>query len=75
MDRERKVIGIDWLNIVARQHNDWIKIVNSFGEYNYAEDIVQEAYIRLIKYAIPHNIIKNDKVNLVFIYFLFLKKL
>tara|TARA_R110000787_G_scaffold42097_1_gene103510 strand:+ start:1928 stop:2068 length:141 start_codon:yes stop_codon:yes gene_type:complete len=45
MDRGKRIIGTDWLNIVARQHEDWIKIVNSFGEFNYAEDIVQEAYI------------------------------
>ena len=63
MDREKRIIGTDWMNIVARQHEDWIKIVNAFGEYNYAEDIVQEAYIRLIKYATPHRIIKDDKEN------------
>jgi DNA-directed RNA polymerase specialized sigma24 family protein len=40
-----------WLNQVARHHNEWIKIINSFGEYDYAEDIVQETYIALYKYA------------------------
>ncbi len=69
MDREKKIIGLDWLNIVASQHEDWIKIVNSFGEFNYAEDIVQESYIRLIKYAKPYNIIKDNKVSRGYMFF------
>ena len=28
-------------------HNDWIKIVRNFGESFYAEDIVQEMYLKL----------------------------
>lgn len=69
MDREKRIIGLDWLNIVASQHEDWIKIVNGFGEFNYAEDIVQEAYIRLIKYAKPYNIIKDNKVSRGYMFF------
>tara|TARA_R110000787_G_scaffold172799_3_gene285393 strand:+ start:942 stop:1505 length:564 start_codon:yes stop_codon:yes gene_type:complete len=69
MDREERIIGLDWLNIVASQHEDWINIVNSFGEYSYAEDIVQESYIRLIKYATPQNIIKNNKVSRGYMFF------
>jgi DNA-directed RNA polymerase specialized sigma24 family protein len=40
-----------WLEKVAKHHNEWIKIVQSFGEYDYAQDIVQETYIALYKYA------------------------
>ena len=69
MERRSKIIGLDWLNIVASQHEDWIKLVNGFGEYNYAEDIVQEAYIRLIKYAEPHRIIKDKKVSRGYMFF------
>ena len=65
MDREE----IDWLKIVASQHEDWIKIVNGFGEYNYAEDIVQESYIRLFLYAKPENIIKDKKVSRGYMFF------
>ena len=46
-----------WLEVVAKQHKEWIRIVNSFGEYDYAEDIVQEMYIVLHKYADPNKII------------------
>lgn len=31
-----------------KKHKQWINIVRSFGEYNYAEDIVQEAYIKVL---------------------------
>ena len=35
----------------AEKHNDWIKIVKSFGcRPEISEDIVQEMYIYLIKY-------------------------
>lgn len=40
-----------WLEKVAKHHDEWIKIIHTFGEYDYAEDIVQEAYIALYKYA------------------------
>lgn len=40
-----------WLEKVAKHHDEWIKIIHTFGEYDYAEDIVQETYIALYKYA------------------------
>lgn len=63
------VRGVDWLNIVAAQHKDWIKIVEGFGERNYQEDIVQEAYINLVKYAEPYRIIKDGKIVRGYMYF------
>ena len=59
----------DWLNIVAKQHKHWIIVVNSFGEYDYAEDIVQEMYIALYKYTTPEKIIKDGKVSNGYIFF------
>ena len=47
----------EWLGIVFKRHNEWIKIVNAFGEFNYAEDIVQELYLVLYKYADEEKII------------------
>lgn len=58
-----------WLEVVAKQHKEWIRIVNSFGEYDYAEDIVQEMYIVLHKYADPNKIITNGKANRGYIFF------
>ena len=61
--------GAKWLEIVAEQHDTWIGIVNGFGEYNYAEDIVQESYIALTKYADPNKIIKDGKVSRGYMFF------
>ena len=58
-----------WLEKVAKYHNDWIKIVNSFGEYNFAEDIVQLSYIALMRYASENKVIKNGKVSRGYMYF------
>jgi DNA-directed RNA polymerase specialized sigma24 family protein len=35
------------MNHIYSKHKHWIKIVNKFGESQYAEDVVQEAYIKL----------------------------
>ena len=40
---------MDKLNVLARQHKDWVRIVNSFGEYFLADDIVQETYLKIIR--------------------------
>jgi len=59
----------DFLEVVYKEHNTFIKIINSFGEYDYAEDLVQEAYLVLYKYAKPENIIDNNKVNMGYMFF------
>ena len=59
-----------WLNQVAEHHKEWIKIINSFGEYDYAEDIVQETYIALYKYADATKIIDTaGKVRKGYVFF------
>tara|TARA_R100000781_G_scaffold60273_2_gene38520 strand:- start:4723 stop:5310 length:588 start_codon:yes stop_codon:yes gene_type:complete len=60
---------LDWLAIVAKQHDEWIKIINGFGEYDYAEDLVQEFYITLHKYANKEKIIRNDVVSRGYCFF------
>ena len=40
---------MDKLTILAKQHKDWVRIVNSFGEYFLADDIVQETYIKILR--------------------------
>jgi len=58
-----------WLSKIAKQHNEWIKIVNSFGEYDFAEDVVQEMYIVIYKYASEEKIIKEGIVSRGYIFF------
>lgn len=50
------------LNKIALLHPEWIAIVNSFGEYFLAEDIVQETYIKIIRSNYADKIV-SDKVN------------
>jgi DNA-directed RNA polymerase specialized sigma24 family protein len=61
--------GAGWLAKVAERHSEWVKIVNSFGEYEYDEDIVQECYLTLYKYADEEKIIKNGVVSRGYLYF------
>ena len=58
-----------WLGIVAKRHKEWINIVKSFGEYELAEDIVQEAYLTIYKYANEDKIIRNGIVSRGYMYF------
>ena len=59
-----------WLAKVAQYHNDWVKVIQTFGEYDYAEDIVQESYIALWKYADADKLIDaNGEVRKGYMYF------
>mgnify|MGYP003651436667 CR=1 FL=1 len=58
-----------WLSKVAELHDDYIRIVQSFGEEFYAEDIVQEMYIRLTQYYKPFKIVNEQgQINKSYIY-------
>ncbi len=58
-----------WLEKVAEHHKDYVEVVRKFGETFLAEDIVQEAYLRMLKYCKPENIITKGKVNKSYVYF------
>ena len=59
----------DWLGLVAKRHKEWINIVKSFGEYDFAEDIVQECYLTLYKYADESKVIRDGVVSRGYLYF------
>lgn len=59
----------DWLEFAFKDHQKWIKIIESFGEYDYAEDLVMEAYIVLYKYAKPEKVIKNGRIAEGYMFF------
>ena len=54
---------------LTNRHNDWIRIAKSFGADDYAEDLVQEMYIRTLKYIDNGKDLsyKND-INYLYIY-------
>ena len=49
------------INHLVDKHKHWISVVKRFGEVTYAEDIVQEAYIKIID--------SNKDVNFAYFYF------
>ena len=63
------VKSAQWLEKVAERHTEWVNIIKGFGEYEYAEDLVQECYITLYKYANEEKIIKNGEVSRGYLYF------
>jgi len=57
------------LNLLASKHYEWVKMAHSFGAGDYAEDIVQEMYIRLNKYVDdPERIMYKDEPNKLFVW-------
>jgi len=55
---------IEWLGKVAERHKEWIAIVKSFGEYDYCEDIVQEGYLTIYKYANEDKVIDDEEFTI-----------
>ena len=62
-----------WLNEVAKYHEQWIKTVNGIGGDMYAEDIVQEMYIKLHKTVQNrgnhHFLFDNGKLQKGYVFF------
>lgn len=57
------------LEILAVHHKEWIKMAYKFGAGAYAEDIVQEMYIRLNKYVEdPERIMYGEEPNKLFVW-------
>lgn len=51
------------LEILASRHKEWVLIVNSFGEFQIAEDIVQDMYLKLYDGGHLDKIIIDGKVS------------
>ena len=51
------------LNQVAQHHKEWVNTIKTFGERNFAEDLVQETYLMLYKWSSPEKYLTNGKVN------------
>ena len=59
-----------WLEQVAKHHKEWVEVIHKLGEYDYAEDIVQESYIALMKYANAEKLIDvNGNVRKGYMFF------
>jgi len=51
------------LTILSKHHKEWVGIVKGFGEVDYADDVVQDVYLRLHKYEYLEKIIKDGEPN------------
>lgn len=49
------------IKILTDKHKHWVKIVEGFGEKNYAHDVVQEAYIKILN--------MDKEVNYAYFYY------
>jgi len=59
----------NWLNKVAKYHKDWVQIAKTLGAKDYAEDIVQESYIKLHMYASEEKLFNNGIISKGYMYF------
>jgi DNA-directed RNA polymerase specialized sigma24 family protein len=58
----------NWATILCRHHKEWVSIVKNFGEYNYAEDIVQEMYVRVHNSNAGEKVVINGEPNRAYIW-------
>ena len=54
---------------VAEHHDEYVLTVKGFGEDFFAEDIVQESYIKIMKYCKESQLIKDGEVRKAYMYF------
>jgi DNA-directed RNA polymerase specialized sigma24 family protein len=54
---------MEWLREVAKYHQDYVRMVLSFGGGSHSEDIVQETYLRLWKYKAEDKVLNNGEVS------------
>lgn len=58
-----------WLEYVYALHGEWLKIAKLYNGGAFAEDLVQDMYLKLHKYANPDKFINNGKVNKGYVFF------
>lgn len=60
---------MEWLTKVAKHHKEWVSLVKQWGEHFYAEDLVQEMYLKLDQATTEEKIVKNGVVNKSYVWF------
>jgi DNA-directed RNA polymerase specialized sigma24 family protein len=56
------------LKKVAEHHAMWVRIIKTFGESDYCEDLVQEMYILMHKYGKTEKVLNGNEVNIPYVY-------
>ena len=60
---------MNWLTKVAKHHKEWVGLIKQWGEHFYAEDLVQEMYLKLNQSTTEEKIVKNGVVNKSYVWF------
>ena len=51
------------LTILSKHHKEWLNIVRLFGDNEFAEDVVQDVYLKIDQYNYYDRIIQNGEPN------------
>jgi len=65
----KEITKTEMLRLTSKYHNRWVTTIKNLGENEYSEDIVQEMYLKLYKYAKPSNVVKDGKIKKGYIFF------
>lgn len=60
---------MEWLAKVAEHHKVYITWVHRWGEYDYAEDLVQEMYLKMHKYNLEAKVFRDGSISLPYVWF------
>jgi DNA-directed RNA polymerase specialized sigma24 family protein len=69
MGETPKLKSTDFLKEVAKHHKEWVRTCKALGGGDFSEDIVQEMYIKLWKYASAEKIIKDGILQKGYVFF------
>ncbi len=59
---------MSWINKVAKHHKEYVNTIKGFGEDFYAEDLVQEMYVRFITKNKEQQVMNKGEVNRYYVY-------
>lgn len=59
---------MNWINKVAKHHKEYVNTIKKFGEDFYAEDLVQEMYIRFLTKNKEQQVMNKGEVNRYYVW-------
>lgn len=69
MGKTPELKNTEFLKEVAKHHKEWVRTCKALGAGSFSEDIVQEMYIKLYKYANADKIIKEGVLQKGYVFF------
>ena len=59
---------MNWINKVTKHHKEYVNTIKQFGEDFYAEDLVQEMYVRFITKNKEQQVMNKGEVNRYYVW-------